>query len=161
MVTYICCYSVAKSCPTLQHHRLCGTPGFPVLHYLLEFAETHVHGFGDVIQPAHPLSSPSPPVLSLSQYQGLFLWVNSSLQVAGLLELQLQHQSFKCIFGVDFLQDRQVWSPCCPRDSQKSSPAPQFVSPNPPIYPPANPFPMFTSTSRCVSIPALKIGSYF
>ena len=50
----------------------CSTPGFPVLHHLLKFAHTHVHCIGDAIQVSHPLSSPSPPVLSLSQYQGLF-----------------------------------------------------------------------------------------
>ena len=51
----------------------CSTPGFPVLHYLLEFAQTHVHGAGDAIQPSHPLSPTSPPALNLSQHQGLFL----------------------------------------------------------------------------------------
>ena len=48
------------------------TPGFPVLHYLPEFAQTHVHGVSDAIQPSHPLSSPSPPALSHFQHQGLF-----------------------------------------------------------------------------------------
>ena len=48
------------------------TPGFPVLHYLEEFAQTHAHRVGDAIQPSHPLSSPSPPALNLSQHQGLF-----------------------------------------------------------------------------------------
>ena len=47
-------------------------PGFPVLHYLLEFAQTHVYGVGDGIQPSHPLLPPSPPALNLSQYQDLF-----------------------------------------------------------------------------------------
>ena len=47
------------------------------------------------------------------------------------LELQLQHQSFQRIFRTDFLYDWQVWSPCSPRDSQESSPAPQFKSINP------------------------------
>ena len=50
----------------------CSTPGFPVLHYLLECAETHIHWISDAIQPSHPLSPPSPLALSLSQYQGLF-----------------------------------------------------------------------------------------
>ena len=49
----------------------CTTPGFPVLHHLLEFAEIHVRQVGDAIQPSHPLSSPSPPALNLSQHQGL------------------------------------------------------------------------------------------
>ena len=50
---------------------------------------------GDAIQPSHPLSSPSPPNFNLSQHQGLFKWVSSSHQVAKVLELQLQHQSFQ------------------------------------------------------------------
>ena len=50
-------------------------PDFPVLHYLLESAQTHVHSVSDAIQPSHPLSPPSPPVLNLSQHQGLFQWV--------------------------------------------------------------------------------------
>ena len=59
----------------------CTMPGFPILHYLQEFARTHVHWVGDAIQPSHPLSSPSPPALNLSQHQGLFQWVSSSHQI--------------------------------------------------------------------------------
>ena len=59
-----CCCSVAKSCPTHCHPMDCSTPGFLVLHYLLEFSPTHVHWVGDAIQPFHPLSPPS-PALSL------------------------------------------------------------------------------------------------
>ena len=73
------------------------TPGFPVLHHLPELAQTHVHWVGDAIQPFHPQSSPSPPAFNLSQYQGLFQWIGSSYQVAKVLELQLQHQSFQWI----------------------------------------------------------------
>ena len=51
-------------------------PGFPVLHHLLESAQTHVHWIGDVIQPSHPLSPSSPPALNLSQHQGIFQWVD-------------------------------------------------------------------------------------
>ena len=50
----------------------CSTPGFPVLHRLLEFTQTHVHQVGDAIQLSHALSSPSPPALNLSQLQSLF-----------------------------------------------------------------------------------------
>ena len=60
-------------------------PGFPVLHHLLELAQTHVHRVGDAIQPSHPLSSPSPPALKLPQHQNLFQWVGSSQQVAKVL----------------------------------------------------------------------------
>ena len=67
-----CCCSVTMSCLTLCN---CNMPCFPVLHCLLEFAQTHVHWVVDAIQSSHPLSSSSPPVLSLSQHQGLFQWV--------------------------------------------------------------------------------------
>ena len=85
---------------------LCGpmdSTGFPVHHQLLELAQTHAHWVGDAIQPSHPLSSPSPPAFNLSQHQGLFQWVSSLHQVAKVLELQLQHQSFQWIFRIDFL----------------------------------------------------------
>ena len=78
--------------------------------------------------PSHPLSSPSPPAFNLSQHQGLFQWVSSSHQVAKVLEFQLQHPSFQWIFRTDFLEDGLVGSPCSPRDSQESSPTPQFKS---------------------------------
>ena len=60
---------------SLQPHGLC-TPGFPVHHQLLGPAQIHIHWVGDAIQPSHPLSSPSPPALNISQHQGLFQWVN-------------------------------------------------------------------------------------
>ena len=108
----------------------CSTPGFPVHHQFPELTQTHVHRVGDAIQPSHPLSFPSPPAFYLSLHQGLFQWVGSSHQVAKLLELQLQHQSFQWIFRVDFLWDWLVCSPCSPKDSQESSPIPQFKSIN-------------------------------
>ena len=80
----------------------CSMPGLPVHHQLPEFTQTHVHWVGDAIQPSHPLSSPFPPSFNLSQHQGLFQWVNSSHQVAKILEFQLQHQSFQWIFRADF-----------------------------------------------------------
>ena len=64
--------SVAQSCLTVCDPMDCSVPGFPVLHYLLETAQTHVHWASDSIQPSYPLSSPSPPTLNLSQHQGLF-----------------------------------------------------------------------------------------
>ena len=76
----------------------------------------------------YPLSSPSSPTFNLSQHQGLFKWLNSSHQVAKVLELQ--HQSFQWIFRADFLYEGLVGSSCSPRDSQESSPIPQFKSIN-------------------------------
>ena len=72
--------SVAQSCLTLCDPINHSTPGLPVHHQLLEFTQTPVHWVGDAIQPSHPLLSPSPPARNLSQHQGLFKWVNSSLR---------------------------------------------------------------------------------
>ena len=76
------------SCVRLCNPIDCSTLGFPVLHHLPEFAQTHAHWISGAIQPSHPLSSPSPPAFSLSQHQGLLQWVSSSHQVAKVLELQ-------------------------------------------------------------------------
>ena len=122
--------SVAQSCPTLCDPMNCSTPGLPVHHQLLESTQTHVHRVGDAIQPSHPLSSPSPPALNLSQHQGLFKWVSSSHQVVKVLEFQLQHQSLQWTPRTDLLQNGLVGSPCSPRDSQESSLTPQFKSIN-------------------------------
>ena len=89
--------------PTLCNPMDHSTPVFSVQHQSPEPAQTHVHQISDVIQPSHPLSSPSPPTFNLSQHQGLFKWVSSLYQVAKILELQLQHQSFQWIFRTDFL----------------------------------------------------------
>ena len=86
--------SVAQSCLTLCDPMNCNTPGLPVYHQLPEFTQTHVHHVDDAIQLSHPLSSPSPPAPNPSQHQSLFQWVNSSHEVAKVLEFQLQHQSF-------------------------------------------------------------------
>ena len=122
--------SIAQWCPTLCDQMDCSTSGLPACHQLPEFTQTHVHWVGDAIQPSHPLSSPSPPAFNLSQHQGPFQWVSSSHEVAKVLEFHLQHQSFQWIFRTDFLQDGLVGSPCSPRDSQESSPTPQFKSIN-------------------------------
>ena len=122
-----CCCLVTKSCPTLCDPMDCGSPGFPLLHYLPELAQTHVHWVSDTV--SHPLSSLSLPAFNLSQHQVLFQWVSCLHQVAKVLEPQLQHQSFQGIFKVDFLQDWVAWS-CCPRDSWESSPTPQLESIN-------------------------------
>jgi len=107
----------------------CSTPGHPVHHRLPEFIQTHVHWVGDAIQPSHSLSSPT-PAFNLSHNQGLFKWVSSSHEVAKVLEFQHQHQSFQWIFRTEFLSDVLVGSPYSPRDSQESSPTPQFKSIN-------------------------------
>ena len=81
--------SVTQSCPTLCDPMNCSTPGLPVHHQLPEFTQTHVHRVGDAIQPSRPLMSPSPLAPNPSQHQNLFQWVNSSHEVAKVLEFQL------------------------------------------------------------------------
>ena len=60
-VLFLSCSVVSDLCDPMD----CSSPGFPVLSHLLEFAQIHVHRVGDAIQPSHPLSPPSPPVLKL------------------------------------------------------------------------------------------------
>ena len=122
--------SVAQWCLTICDSINRSMPGLPVHHQLLEFTQTHAHRVGNAIQPSHSLLSPSPPAFNLSQHQGLFKWVNSSHEVAKVLKFQLQHQSFDWLFRTDFLYKGLVGSPCSLRDSQESSPIPQFKSIN-------------------------------
>ena len=104
------------------------TAGSSISHYLLEFAQIHVHWIGDTIQLPQPPLLPSSFAFILSQHQGLLSqWVGFSHQVAKVLKFQLQYQSFQWIFRVDFLWNLLVWSLCNPRDSQESSPAPHFL----------------------------------
>ena len=119
--------SVAQSCPIVCNPVNRSTPGLPVHHQLPEFTQTHVHRVCDAIQPSHPLSSPSPPALNLSQHQGLFKWVSSSHQVAKVLQFQLQHQSFQWTprlisFRMDWLDLLAVQGTL----KRLSSPTPQF-----------------------------------
>ena len=95
--------SVTQSCLTLCDPMDCSTPGLPVHHQLPESTQTHVHWVGDAIQPTHPLSSPSPPALNLSQHQGLFKWISSFPQVAKCWSFSFKHQYLQSIFGTDFL----------------------------------------------------------
>ena len=95
--------SVALLCLTLYIPVNCSMQGFLVLHYLPEFAQSHVLWISDAIQPSYPLLPPFPLALSLSWHQGLFQWVGSSYQVARALELQVKDCFFQWIFRVDFL----------------------------------------------------------
>ena len=81
--------SVAQSCPTLFDPMNRSTPGLPVHHQHPEFTQTHVHRVSDAIPLCHPLSSPSPPAPNPSLHQSLFQRVNSSHEVAKVLEFQL------------------------------------------------------------------------
>ena len=90
---------LCSSCDPMNY----STPGFPVLHYIPEFVQIHIHWINNAIQLSHPLSPPFLPALNLSQHQSLFQWVDSLHQVAKVLKLQLQYQSFQRIFRVYFL----------------------------------------------------------
>ena len=85
------CCSVAKLCPTLCKPMDCSTPGFPVPHDILEFAQVQVHWIGDTIQPSHSLLPSSPSAFNLTQHQGLFQWVCCLHQLAKVLR-----QDSKC-----------------------------------------------------------------
>ena len=91
-----CCCSVTKSCPTHCNPVDCSTPGLPVLHYLLEFAQVHVL---ELMMLLHHLILCHPLLLLpsiFSRIRAFFQWVGSSHQMARVLELQLQHQSPSC-----------------------------------------------------------------
>ena len=121
--------SVTQLCPTLWDPMDGSTPGFPVLHQLLELAQTHVHQVGDAIQPSHPLSSLSPSTFNFFQHQGLFPWGSSSHQEAKVLEFQLQHQSFNEYSGL--ISFRMDWLDLLAvKGTLKFSPTPQFKSIN-------------------------------
>ena len=113
--------SVAQSCLTLYNPMDCSTPGLPVHHQLPEFTQTHVHWVGGAIQPSHPLSSPSPSIFS-----SIRVFTNES--VLGIRWPKYWSFSFSINLSNDFLWDWLVWSPCCSRDPQESSPTPQFKS---------------------------------
>ena len=121
--------SVAQSSPTLCDPMNHSTPGLPVYHQLPKFTQTHGHQVTNAIQTSHPRSSPS-PAPNPSQHQSIFHWVNSSHEVAKILEFQLQHHSLERNPRADLLQNGLVGYPCSPRDSQESSLTPQFKSIN-------------------------------
>ena len=118
--------AVSYSCDPMNY----STPDLPVHCQLPESTQTHVHWVSDAIQPSCPLLSPSANALNFPQHHGLFQWVSSSHQVAKILEFQLQHQSFQWTPRTALLYDGLTGSPCSPRDSQESSPTPQFKSIN-------------------------------
>ena len=98
----ICCCSVTKLCLTLCDPMDGSTPGLPVPHHLPEFTYIHVYWVGNAIQQSLPLLPSSAFNLSWHPHH-LFQWISSFHQVAKVLELQLQHQSFQWVFRVDFL----------------------------------------------------------
>ena len=117
--------SVAQSYPTLCDPMNRSMPGLPVHHKLPEFTQTHVHRVSDAIQPSHPLSSLSPHDPDPSQHQGLFQWVTLHMRWPKYWSFSFsispsnEHPGL-ISFRIDWLDLRS------PRDSQESSPTPQF-----------------------------------
>ena len=125
-----CCFSVTQLCLTPWDPVDCSTPGFPVLHHLPEFAQSHAHWVSDAIQPSHPLSSPSPPAFSLSQHQGLFpvsrLFTASGQRIGVSASTSLLPMVIQDWFPLGWTG----WISLHPKDSQESSPTPQLKSIN-------------------------------
>ena len=127
MIVCCCCpvqfSSVAQSCPSLCDPMNRSMPGLPVHHQLSEFTQTHIHRVSDAIQPSHPLSSPSPPIppsirvfskestlhVRWLKYWSFSFSIIPSKEIPGLISFRMD---------------------CSPRDSQESSPTPQFKSIN-------------------------------
>ena len=124
----ICC-SVTKSCLTLCDPINCSLLGFPVLHYLPEFAQTHVRWISDAIQPSHLLLPPCPFAFNLSHHQDFSvsqLFASGSQSIGASVSASVLPMNIQDCFPLGLT----VWSPCSSRDSQESSPATQFKSSN-------------------------------
>ena len=117
--------SVAQLCLALCDPMDCSTPSLPVHHQLPELAQAHVHRVGDAIQPSHPLLSPSPPAFNLSQNQGLFQWVSFYIRWPKYRSFNFSISPSNEYSGLIPIRIDWFWSPCL-RDSQESSPTPQF-----------------------------------
>ena len=113
----ICC-SVDKSCPILCNPMKCSMPGFPVLPYLLEFAQTHVHWVSDTIQPSHPchllllLPSIFPSIRVFSnelalhirwpKYRSFSLSISPSNEYSGLIYFRTDWFDFLAIYRLNY-----------------------------------------------------------
>ena len=132
--------SVTQSCLTLCDPMDCSMPGLPVHHQFPEFTQTHVHWISDAIQPSNPLSFPSPPTFNLSQHQGFsnesVLAIRWPKYWSFSFNISPSNEHSRLIsFRMDWLSPcwkllARRWTPCCPRDSQESSPTPQLKSIN-------------------------------
>ena len=119
--------SVTQSCLTLCDPMNRSTPGLPVHHQLPEFTQTHVYRVSDAIQPSHPLSSPS-PAPDPSQHQSLFQQSTLHMRWPKYWSFSFSISPSKEHPGL--ISFRMDWLDLCPRDSQESSPTPQFKSIN-------------------------------
>ena len=125
-----------SSAQSLSHVRLFATSWITArqasLSITISRSSLRLMSIESVMPPSHLIlcPSPSPPAPNPSQHQSLFQWVNSSHELAKVLEFQLQHYSLQRNPRADLLQNGLVGFPCSPRDSQESSPTPQFKSIN-------------------------------
>ena len=124
-----CCCSVPMLCRTLCDPMDCSMPGFPILHYLLNLAQTHVHWAGNAIQSSYPLFPWSPSALNLSQHHPDLFSNESTLCIRWP---KYWNFSFSISPSNEYSGPLAftAFSPCCPRDSQESSLGPQFKSIN-------------------------------
>ena len=120
--------SVTQSCLTLCNPIDYSMPGFPVHHQLPELAQTHVHQVSDAIQPSHPLLSPSPPAFNLFQHQGFFqmtqFFASGGQRIGASASASVLPMNIQDWYPLGWTG----WITCSPRDSQGSSPTPQFKS---------------------------------
>ena len=122
--------SVSQSCLTLCDPMSCSTPGFPVHHQLPKLAQIHIH---PLAMPSNHLIFCCPLLLPPSIFPSIRIFSSETvlrIRWPEYWSFELQHQSFQWIFSTDFLEDWLVWSPCSSKDSQESSPTPQFKSIN-------------------------------
>ena len=119
-----CCCSVTKSCLTLCDPMDCSTLGFPVLHHLPEFAQTHVHWVSDAIQPSHPVLFSCLQSFPASEFFPMsWLFASGGQSIETSVSASVVPVNIQDWFPLGWTG---VWSPCSPRDSQESSPTPQF-----------------------------------
>ena len=128
----VCSVQSTQLCLTLRDPLDNSTPGFPVHHQLLELVQTHVHRVSDAIQLSYPLLSPSPLAFNLSFPKGIRVF--SSESVLRIRWPKYWHFTFSIWSSNEYSGlislDLLVWSPCSSRDSQESSPTPQFKNIN-------------------------------
>ena len=105
------------------------TPGLPVHHHLPGFTQTQVHLVGDAIQPSHPLLSHFPPAPNPSQHERVFSNESTLLmRWPNYWSFSFSNIPSKEHPGLISFRMDSFGPPCSPRDSQESSPTPQFKS---------------------------------
>ena len=122
--------SVAQSCPTLCDPMDCSMPGLPIHHRGLELTQTHVHWVRDGIQPSFPLSR---PLLPSSIFPSIRVFSNElvlRIRWPKYWSFSFSISPFNEYSGLIYFRMDWLGSPCSPRDSQESSPTPQFKSIN-------------------------------